>query len=141
MRLSRFRLAGALLGVATVACSSPTSSCDATSRFSGNWRYQATQDVPVPGTLSGSLVITAGGCGDFQGAFDVVEVLATGESRRIAGPLSGTLLDSTLARFEVVLDGIGREHLARIVGDSLTGSWVESNGSPPGSGQFGGHRQ
>jgi hypothetical protein len=55
--------------------------------------------------------------------------------------VSGTLLDASVARFEVTLAGIAREHLARIEGDSLTGSWVESTGDLAGSGSFGGWRQ
>lgn len=127
---------------AFAACSSPTASCAGGDGLAGRWEYHATQDAPIPGgTLNGSLVITAQGCTDFQGALDVVEVLATGETRRIAGPVSGTLLDATVARFEVTLAGTTREHLARLRGDSLGGSWVESSGALQGSGSFGGRRQ
>ena len=36
---------------------------------------------------------------------DVVEALTTGETRRMAGPVSGTVVDSTLVRFEAALGG------------------------------------
>jgi hypothetical protein len=72
---------------------------------------------------------------------DVVETLATGESRRLAGPVSGTVVDAALVHFEASLGPDGREHLARLEGDSLAGNWVESSGTIPGSGQFGGRRQ
>lgn len=95
----------------------------------------------MPGSLTGSLVISSQSCTDFQGALDVIEQLTTGESRRIVGPLSGSLVDTDVARFEVTSGGVGREHLARFNGDSITGSWVEIGGSLPGNGRFGGRRQ
>lgn len=137
MRVVFLAAVGSCLG----ACTSPVASCEGAAPLTGQWSYEATQETPVPGNLSGSLVITSQSCTDFQGALDVVEVLVTGESRRVAGPVSGSLVDGTLARFEVTLGGVGREHLARITGDSLSGSWVEAGASLPGSGEFGGRRQ
>jgi hypothetical protein len=123
------------------ACASPTASCDAAGAVTGHWSYAATQETPVHGTLTGSLVISSQTCTDFQGALDVIERLTTGESRRIAGPVSGSLVDTDVARFEVTLGGVGREHLVRLHGDSMSGSWVETGGSLQGNGRFGGRRQ
>jgi hypothetical protein len=122
-------------------CASPTATCDGAGSVTGNWSYSATQETPVAGTLTGSLVISSQNCTDFQGALDVVEQLGTGESRRVAGPVSGSLVDGDVARFEVTLGGVGREHLARLRGDSITGSWVETGGSLQGNGRFAGRRQ
>lgn len=91
--------------------------------------------------VSGTLVVSSQSCTDFQGALDVVEVSASGERQRVSGPVSGSLLDATVARFEVTLAGVTREHLGRLAGDSLSGSWVESAGEAPGSGRFGGQRR
>lgn len=135
------RIVLVLVALVAGACKSPVASCDDAAPVTGQWTYQATQASPVPGNLSGSLVITSQSCTDFQGALDVVELLVTGESRRVAGPVSGSLVDGTLARFEVTLGGVGREHLARFRGDSLSGSWVEAGAELPGSGEFSGRRQ
>lgn len=129
-----------LAAVLAMGCSSPDEPCVVADGIAGQWTYQATRESPVPGTITGSLVISSRGCVDFQGALDVVETLATGETHRVTGPVSGTV-DGALVRFEASLSGVAREHLARLEGDSLSGSWIESAGTIPGSGEFGGRRQ
>src|SRR5262245_53445628 len=117
--------AGLVLAVC-VSCSTPSGPCNDTGGPRGEWTYQATQDAPTSATIHGSMVITTRRCSDFQGILDVVEVLPTGESRRVSGPVSGTVLDSTLFRFEAVIGGATREHLARVRADSMTGDWVQA---------------
>jgi hypothetical protein len=131
----------ALFAIAFVlGCASPDGPCVVADGIAGTWTYQATRESPVPGTITGTLVIGSQGCVDFQGAMDVVETLATGETHRVTGPVSGTI-DGELVRFEASLAGGAREHFARLVGDSLSGSWIEPDGTIPGSGEFGGRRQ
>jgi hypothetical protein len=80
----------ALFAIAFVlGCSSPDEPCVVADGIAGTWTYQATRESPVPGTITGSLVIGSHGCVDFQGAMDVVETLATGETHRVTGPVSG----------------------------------------------------
>jgi len=135
-------LAGALLTtLAAWGCSSPTASCDEGHPVLGEWSYHATRESGVQGTISGSLVMESRNCSDLHGVIDVVEVLATGQSRRVAGPVSGTMVDSTLVRFEALLDGGSREHFARIRGDSIAGNWVETSSGASGAGPFSGRRQ
>lgn len=134
------RLSAVLAMTLVCGCSTPDEPCVVTGGIAGTWTYQATREAPVPGTITGSLVIASHGCIDFQGAMDVVETLATGETHRITGPVSGTV-DGELVRFEASLSGGAREHFAKLVGDSLSGSWIEPDGTIPGSGEFGGHRQ
>jgi hypothetical protein len=140
----RFRSGGrlALLAITFAnACSNPTGACETADGIVGQWSYRATQESPARGAVSGTLVIASRNCVDFQGVMDVVETLATGESSRLAGPVSGTVVDAKLVHFEASLGADTREHLARLQGDSLAGSWVESSGTIPSSGQFGGRRQ
>jgi hypothetical protein len=139
MREPRFSMA-LLLVSSTVSCSSPSGPCDETGDIRGEWTYQATQDAPAPATLHGSMVISTRRCADFQGAIDIVEVLPTGESRRVSGPVSGTVLDSTLIRFEAVVGGATREHLARLRADSITGDWIQALTGGAASGRFAGQR-
>ena len=122
------------------ACASPTENCAVPRGITGTWQYAATQDAPVRATLTGSLMITNQSCRDFRGALDVTEVTADGRSRRIAGPVSGLLLDSVVARFDATLGGADRQHLARFGGDSLWGSWVEIQSASSVTGSFSGRR-
>ena len=129
-----------LLLASAIACSSPSAPCDEPGRMRGEWTYQATQEAPASATLNGSMVISTRRCADFQGVLDVVEVLPTGDSRRVSGPVSGTVLDSTLVRFEVIIGGTTREHLARLSADSITGDWVQALSGAAASGRFAGRR-
>ena len=129
-----------LLVASVVSCSSPSEPCDEPDTMRGEWTYQATQDAPASATVHGSMVISTRRCADFQGVLDVVEVLPTGDSRRVSGPLSGTVLDSTLVRFEAIIGGATREHLARISADSITGDWVQALSGAAASGRFAARR-
>lgn len=139
MRGPHFLMALVLLA-STVSCSSLAGPCEETGDIGGEWTYQATQDTPAPATLHGSMVISTRRCADFQGVLDIVEVLPTGESRRVSGPVSGMVLDSTLVRFEAVVGGETREHLARLRADSITGDWIQALTGGTASGRFAGRR-
>jgi hypothetical protein len=123
------------------ACSNPVSTCSQSNVVSGQWTYSATRESPVAGTITGTLVLQSMNCVDVQGVIDVVEVLTTGETQHLAGPVSGTVVDSTVVRFEAVLGGGSREHFARLSGDSLSGTWIETAVGAPGAGPFSGRRQ
>lgn len=131
---------GSVALLVATACSNPAESCDGTNGMAGQWSYHAVRESPQAATISGTLAVSSATCSDFQGALDVVETLAGGEQRRLTGPVYGTV-DGELVRFDASVTGGSREHLARLAGDSLSGSWVESSGTIPGSGEFGGRRQ
>jgi hypothetical protein len=124
-----------------LACSQPTAGCGADSPVRGQWSYRAVRESPAQASISGSMTIEMRNCVDLQGSLDIVEVLPTGETRRIAGPISGTLIDSGLVRFDATLGTSDREHFARLRGDSLSGTWIELAGSMSGAGSFSGRRQ
>ena len=140
MRSTWRRVAAMAAVVIPFACSNPTASCESNAGLSGQWTYAATQESPVPASMSGTMVIASRQCADFQGTLDVVESFATGESRRVAGFISGTTFDSSLIRFESVIAGEAREHLARIWQDSISGDWIQSSNGAARSGRFAGHR-
>ena len=123
----------------TAGCSSTTESCAPSSTMLGAWTYRAQRETPVPGTISGTLSIESQRCDDVHGVMDVIETVG-GESRRLTGPVSGTVIDGALLRFDAQLNGGEREHLARIAADSLAGSWVETT-TAGGSGAFSAHRE
>src|SRR4051812_5992756 len=87
------------------ACLSPTQNCAQPRALQGSWAYSAAQENPIRATLTGTLVINAQSCADFEGTLDIIEISSAGERRRIAGPVSGVLLDSVSARFSASIDG------------------------------------
>jgi hypothetical protein len=131
----------AAAALAGAACSNPAATCEQGNQAAGQWAYRATRESPVPGTITGTLVLQSTNCVDLQGVIDVVEVLSTGETQHLAGPVSGTVVDSTLVRFEATIGGATREHFARLWGDSLSGTWVETAVGAGGAGPFTGRRQ
>jgi hypothetical protein len=135
--MSRARRYGltVVLSALVQACSSPLESCAAPRRIVGVWQYSATEDAPASTSLSGTLLISRQTCRDFEGVLDIVEVRG-GQTRRAAGPVTGALLDSVVARFDVSLGGVSRQHLARFGGDSVAGSWVEVGASSAAAGRF-----
>ena len=135
-----WRWMSGLVATTMFGCSTTSGPCESVGAIDGEWTYEATQESPVPASIRGSMVITSRICSDFQGSLDAVEVLATGESRRVSGFVSGTMLDSSLFRFEAVIAGDAREHLARMRSDSIAGDWVESANGLARSGRFGGKR-
>ena len=82
------------------ACTSATGPCGASVSLAGNWRYAAIQEAPSHTTLSGTLAVTEQRCGDFTGNLDLTEINALGVSRRIAGPITGKVIDATSVRFD-----------------------------------------
>jgi hypothetical protein len=126
---------------ALTGCQSPTdTSCASPTSVTGSWRYAAIQDAPQRASISGTLVVASQSCRSFEGTLDVVEVSAGG-SRRIAGAVSGALVDSTAGRFTVRLGADEREHLVRFGRDSLHGTWLQLSSTGTATGSFNGRRQ
>jgi hypothetical protein len=138
--MRKHSLSKALLVFVTVGwltgCISTTENCAKPRNVQGSWAYSAIQENPVHSTLTGTLVIAAQSCADFEGTLDVTEITTGGERRRIAGPVTGVLLDSLSARFSATVDGADREHLARFSRDSVRGTWVQVQSSATAAGSF-----
>ena len=144
MTISRWSALAIALLAASQACVSPTENCVAPRRITGVWQYSAAQDAPASASLTGTLLISTQTCHDFDGVLDVIEVSGNGQSRRVAGPVSGVLVDSMMARFDATLGGDGgadRQHLARFSADSVTGTWVEIGAASVLTGRFAGRLQ
>lgn len=122
-------------------CAVATAPCQSSVPVTASWRYSALQDAPTHATLSGTLAVTHQTCADFTGQLDVSEVSAAGVTRRIAGPVSGKVIDANSVRFDAWLEAVPRQHIATLSGDSLSGTWVLVDGAgSTASGAFGGHR-
>ena len=118
----------ALLALALSACQSPVENCGAGAPVTGTWRYAGAQESPVHASLSGSLSITAQSCEDFSGQLDLLVTDELGQSRRLAGPVTGRIIDATTLRFDAYLDATSRQHIGSIAADSIAGSWVAIGG-------------
>lgn len=129
-----------LLGAA--GCSAPTAACDDPGAATSTWQYAGTQTTPLQASLAGTLAITAQ-CGVLTGELSVVELDGLGQSRRLSGPVTGRMVDGTSMRFDVLINGVMRQHLARVSGDSLSGTWLalSENGGQSWTGSFRGHRE
>ena len=128
--------------VALAACQmDTTSSCTDVPAVVGNWRYSSVEDTPVHATVSGTLTITSASCSGIVGQMDVVQTDAAGATQRLAGPVTGQVVDGSSFQFNAFLEATPRQHLASIHGDSLSGSWVSTAGTQPATGTFGGRRQ
>lgn len=116
------RAPSAVVLLLVVGCGALTEPCNDPG-VAASWRYAGVQDVPEAANLTGILSMTEA-CGTITGELDVMEVNGFGQSRRLAGPVTGRAIDSGSFRFDVLLDGVVRQHLARTSGDSLVGTWL-----------------
>jgi len=124
-------LAGLALLAATACSTSATAPCGAPAAVTGSWRYSAVQDVPVRMTLSGTLVLNSQACSALGGSLDVIAASDRGAQHRIAGVVTGQIVGQSSLQFDAMLDAVPRQHLAKILGDSLSGNWIEL--APDGS--------
>lgn len=115
-------LAGALALVG-VGCQVPLASCPPHVSVLGTWRYSAVQDAPAAARLSGTLEVTAESCEGFEGRIDVLEDDLLGGIRRVAGPVTGRVVSTTL-RFDAFLAAVPRQHIAALGADTIDGNWV-----------------
>jgi len=124
------------VGLSVLACSSSTAPGGPTVSVVGTWNYIAVQQAPAAG-IAGTFVITSQTGASFQGSMDVVENDSAGPSNvHLSGVVSGQTLDSNHVDFDAFLHPTGRRHLGIVVGDSMTGDWVEPSGATPYSGSF-----
>ena len=123
-----------VLFVTASGCSDAVVPCDTPVPVAGTWAYQAQQTAPASATITGTLRFSGTACGQFTGSLDASVLDASGGTARIAGDVSGSLVDSTTVEFDVLLPGRSRQHLAVLRSDSLKGDWFEpSAGGASGS--------
>jgi hypothetical protein len=138
--LRRFVAGGSALWAAATACGAATEPCAAPVDVTGTWSYSAEQQSPAPATSTGTLVVSRQTCRDFEGALDLVQVDARGQ-QRLAGRVSGRVIDNGSLQFDASLGVIPRQHLATLTGDSFAGSWLELGGAVDAAGAFHGKRE
>lgn len=135
------RLFLALAMCSIVGCLQPTDTGVSSISLAGRWQYSAQQSGGSNVTLNGTMEIEQSRSG-FQGSLEVISTSAeTGESRSVAGTLSGSAPASDAIDFDVFFEEAPRRHVARLVGDVLNGTWIRvSADGVPASGTFSARR-
>jgi hypothetical protein len=131
-----------LLGLAWVAllsaCLKSTEPRPSSLDLNGTWSYTGTQTSPVRETLTGTLTVSTESGSTFLGHLDLVAVSAqSGQTRTLAGIVSGALQGTDVIDFDANLETNTRRHVGQIVADTVSGSWVASGpDGPVSSGTF-----
>jgi len=121
--LARLFLAASVSSLA--ACLQPTDTGASSVSLDGRWQYSAVETGASGGTMNGTLVIGQHSGASFQGSLEVTSTSAeTGEIRSLAGSLSGSAAAIDAIDFDVFLELTPRRHVAQLVGDTLSGTWV-----------------
>jgi hypothetical protein len=111
-----------------VACGGITDTGAPAADIVGSWKYTGTYSG-APTTIDAVLKLTPQSGARFAGTFDAEEVDARGTRSHIIGVVSGTAVDLSTLDFDVSLQGASRHHMARVHGDSITGTWIETDAS------------
>ena len=125
----------ALACVQLLACESATDN-DANARdVRGVWSYSGVQSSPSL-SIRGFLRIDQQNGNEFSGTAEFSETDVQGTVRNRTGQLSGRVLGADAVDFDIFIDEASRRHVARVVADSMNGTWARTGGNPPITGSF-----
>lgn len=122
-----------LLVFLLTACDSPTDNATAVD-VQGEWTYQATQTTPVL-DMAGALIISEQEGASFTGTAQLTETDVQGSQRTRLAVLSGRVVGGDVVDMDLYVDTQVRRHVARIVADSMSGTWSVT-GATTSSGTF-----
>ena len=119
----------AALATVTASCSGPTGTGVTDARMAGSWQYHAATTATST-VIDGVLQLSVSSSGGISGSLDAVESDASGRRTAVSGIVSGSVMATGSADFELALvGGRVREHITLLRGDSLQGDWIEKQGS------------
>jgi hypothetical protein len=128
-RIKCVRLLAVGCVVLVSACLKSTEPQPSLINLNGTWHYTGDQTVPVRETLEGTLEITRESGVSFQGQLQLVGVnTQTQAPRSLTGPVSGSEVGTNVIDFDADLETT-RRHVGQIVADTITGTWVSSDGT------------
>ena len=125
-------LALAILGCGLAACSLPTGSNAGAADLRGSWQLSADQAVPSA-SFEGTLLIERQEGDLILGSASWSERDGTGSMVWRAGAVSGRVIESSDADFDIVVDGVVRRHVARLSADTMSGTWIQFTSGARGS--------
>ncbi len=112
------------------ACLKSTEPQPSLLQLNGSWNYTGVQTVPVPETLTGTLIISRESGTSFQGQLNLVGVNSqTQQQRLLSGSVSGSESGTDVIDFDADLEATPRRHVGQIVADTITGTWVSADGT------------
>ena len=121
----QYRILIILAVFSLTACLQPTDIGISSVSLAGRWRYSAVQTGASGETMSGMLVIAQQTGASFQGSLEITSTnTGTGEIRSLAGTVSGAAPAAAGIDFDVFLEQLPRRHVAKLVGDTLRGTWL-----------------
>ena len=131
---SRFR---AFLPALTIAACGLLSACLQSTepqasvlQLNGSWNYTGIQTGPVPENLIGKLTISRESGTSFQGQLVLQGVNSqTQQVRTLNGAVSGSAIGTDVIDFDADLETTPRRHVGQIVADTITGTWISSDGT------------
>jgi len=128
-RIKCVRLLAVGCVVLVSACLKSTEPQPSLINLNGSWHYTGDQTAPVRETLEGTLEITRESGVSFQGRLDLVGVNSqTQQQRLLNGVVSGSAIGTDVIDFDADLETT-RRHVGQIVADTITGTWVSSDGT------------
>ncbi len=118
-------------------CLGDSTGPEGTAPVAGTWQFSGRQTVGTAATLAGTLVLQSQSRTTYSGSLDVVATLAGAAAQRLAGPVSGRVVNESTVDFAATLSGIERQHIGTVVADTISGTWLETSGNSVGaSGTF-----
>ena len=121
--------------LAMVACESPTGATGDAVDVTGSWKFEASQTGSAL-RIDGTLVLAEQEGSAFTGSLQIREVDAQGIARIRSGLVTGQMLDGMTMDFDALLDDAARRHVGTLRGDSVSGSWLQAEGSASINGRF-----
>ena len=129
-RTSRARVLAIACATLMSACLKSTEPQPSLIQLNGTWNYTGIQTVPVRETLTGTLSITRESGTSFQGQLVLQGVNSqTQQVRTLNGAVSGSAVGTDVIDFDADLETTPRRHVGQIVADTITGTWISSDGT------------
>jgi hypothetical protein len=133
----------ALLTAATAAVAGCVATTDpepaGTVPIAGTWSYTGLQSGS-PLQLTGAVDVVSRSTVSFIGSADLIEGAGGAAQRRLTGPVAGRFTQGAVVEFDLTLGVLLRRHVARLVADTIAGSWFELAGTDAAIGATGSFR-
>lgn len=139
MTMTRFgthatRAAIAVVVLAIAGCAATTEQSGGSSvNVLGSWRYTAQQTSGPARTWSGMLSIDHQGTSTFSGGLDALVRDQFGGQTQSSGVVTGRVLKGSGVDFDVQEIDDTRRHVASVTGDTMRGSWTNTDQTEVGS--------
>jgi hypothetical protein len=133
----------ALLAAATAAVAGCVATTDPEPAgavpIAGTWSYTGLQSGS-PLQLTGAVDVVSRSTVSFIGSADLIEGAGGAAQRRLTGPVAGRFTQGAVVEFDLTLGVLLRRHVARLVADTIAGSWFELAGTDAAIGATGSFR-